>query len=88
MEAESAVLVGVEEADEAVRLSLADTKAALVAEEVDDLVRADEGIAVAVEALEGRVGGEVGDAAEPLTGRLKALLSVADRDQEVLEVAL
>ena len=53
-----------------------------------DLVLAHVSIAIAVHALEGRVGGEVGDAAEPLTGRLKALLSVADSDQEVLEVAL
>ena len=53
-----------------------------------DLVLAHVSIAIAVHALEGRVGGEVGDAAEPLTGRLKALLPVADRDQEVLEVAL
>ena len=53
-----------------------------------DFMLAHVSVPVAVHALEGRVGREVRNAAEPLAGCLKALFPVADRNQEVLEVTL
>mmetsp|Transcript_15028 Transcript_15028/g.18995 ORF Transcript_15028/g.18995 Transcript_15028/m.18995 type:complete len:542 (-) Transcript_15028:51-1676(-) len=81
LEGESAVLVGVEEADQTVGLRLRHGEVALVAEEVKDLDRTDESVAVSIESLEGGVGCEVADGGEALAGGLKTSLAVAHGDQ-------
>ena len=48
-------------------LSFTDGEVTLVAQEIQKLDRADEGVAIPVESLEGRMGGEVANATEALT---------------------
>ena len=88
LEAKSAILIRVEEANEAVALTLGDTEAALVAEEVGELEGADIGIAVSVQPLESGVGCEVADVAEALAGCLKTSLAVTDSDKKLLQSTL
>ena len=88
MEGEAAILVRVEELDETEGLALGDSEVALISEEVEDLEGADEGVAVSVKSLEGRVGGEVSDGAESLAGGLKTSLTVADSNEQLFKSAL
>ena len=88
LEGESAILVAVEEADETVGLRLTGGEVALISEEVEHLEGADEGVAISVKSLEGRVGGEVADRAETLACGLEASLAIADSDEELFESAL
>ena len=88
LEAKSAIFVGVEEADEAVGLGLANGEVALITQEVKDLQRADKGVAVPVKSLEGRVGREVADGAKALARGFKTSLTVADSDEQLLQSAL
>ena len=61
LEGKSAIFVGVEELDQSVGLRLADGEVSVVSQEVEHLQGGDEGVAVAVQSLEGGVGGEVAD---------------------------
>ena len=88
MEGETAILVRVEEADKAVGLRLRGGEVALVSEEVKNLERADEGVAVTVKSLEGGVRSEVADGAEALAGGLETSLAITDGNEELLESAL
>ena len=88
LEGKAAILVRVEELDETVGLALRDSEVALISEEVEDLEGADEGVAVSVKSLEGRVGGEVSDGAESLASGLKTSLSVADSNEQIFKSAL
>ena len=88
MEGKAAILVRVEELDETEGLALRDSEVALISEEVEDLEGADEGVAVSVKSLEGRVGGEVSDGAESLASGLKTPLSVADSNEQIFKSAL
>ena len=84
MERKSPILVRVKESDKTVCLRLRCREVALITEEVEDFEAADEGVAISVKSLEGRVRGEVADGAKALTGYLKALLTVADSHDKIL----
>ena len=88
MERKSSILVRVKESDKAVRLRLRRSEVALITEEVEDFEGADEGVAISVKSLEGRVRGEVADGAKTLTGDLKALLTVANSHDKILQSTL
>ena len=85
LEGESAILVRVEESDEAVRLRLRDGEVALVAEVVEDLERRDCLVAIPVKSLEGRVRGKVADVTEALTGAFQGHLTAANGNKEFLK---
>ena len=85
MEGKSAVLVRVEELDKSVGLALADGEVSVVSQVVEELKGGDEGVAVAIQSLEGRVWGEVTDGAETLASGLKSSLSIANSDEQLLK---
>ena len=87
LEGESAILIRVEESDEAVRLRLRDGEVALVAEVVEDLERRDCLVAIPVKSLEGRVRGEVADVAQALTGAFQGHLTATDGDEQLFKSA-
>ena len=88
LEWESAILIRVEEADKTVSLRLWNREVALVTEEVEELDGADKSVAVSVKSLESGVRCEVTDGGETLAGGLKASLSVADCDEQLLKSTL
>ena len=88
MEAESTILVRVEEANEAERFRLADAEVALITKVVQELERADKSVAVPVKSLEGGVGCEVADGAKALTSSLKASFAITDCDEQLLQSTL
>ena len=88
LEGKSAILIGVEELDQLVGLSLTHGVVALVSEEVQNFEGAHEGVAVTVKSLEGGVGCEVVEGAEALASCLESLFTCADGDDQVLESVL
>ena len=88
LEGETAILIRVEETDKAVGLRLRGGEVTLISEEVEDLKRADESVAITVKSLEGGVRGEVTDGAEALAGGLETSLAITDGNEELLESAL
>lgn len=87
MEGESAILVRVEESHETVGLRLRRGVVALVTEEVEDFEGGDARGAISVESLESRVGSEVADVTEALTGALQGHLTVSDGDEQIFQSA-
>lgn len=82
LEAESAILIRVEEADQTEGLTFADAKVALIAEEGYDLAGAHKRVAVSVKSLEGRVWCEVANVTKTLTRRFEGPLTISDSDKQ------
>ena len=69
------------------KLIICDAVHALVIQEPLDLEVADVSVPASINSLEGRVGSEISNTAKSLTSCFKTLFTVANSDQEVLEIA-
>ena len=67
---------------------LTNSVAALVSQEVKNLVRCDRAISITVESLEGGMWCKIADSAKSLASSLESLFSITDRDEEVFESVL
>lgn len=85
LERKTTIFVRVKEADKAVGLGLGSAEVTLVSEEVEDFSGANESVSISVKSLEGRVGSEIADGAEALSGGLEAHLAVTDSGEEGLK---
>lgn len=81
LEGQPAHFFRVEELDETVRLCLRDREVLLLPHEVEDLVRLQVVVRGTIKSLEGRLGAEVTDRAEPLASYFEVLLPFSDCDE-------
>ena len=78
--------ITIKELDQILSFATADMEDAVVAQEVYELRAGNKVGAVSIDSLKGRVKGEVPDRAESLSGTLKVALSIADGNEEGLEL--